>query len=61
MIDYRTVSDGHIRGGSLEMHNSGDGLQISVTRTAGTGTVDVFIVMDAIAKFDGGKLEGVSW
>ena len=65
VMDCQTVSDGHIHGGGgggMELRNSGGGPQISVTRTPGCGTMDAaaFIVMDAIAKFDGGCLESAS-
>ena len=59
MIDYHTVSDGHIHGGGLMLCNSGDGLKISVGHIAGTVDVE-FIMMDAIMKLDGGRLKGVS-
>ena len=56
------MTDGYIHGGGIELRNSGDWLQISVTRTALTGSIDVvvFVVTNAITKFDGGRLEGVS-
>ena len=59
VIDCQTVADGHIHGGEMELRNFGDGFRISVTRTAApSGIIDVaiFIVMDAIAKFDGTPL-----
>ena len=56
-------TDRHIHDGGMELRNPGDGLQISVPHTASTRANDVvvFVVMGAIAKFDGGRLEGVSW
>ena len=61
--DCRIVADGHIHSGGMELRNSGDGLQIAVTRTSSSGVIEVliFVAIDVIAKFDGGRLDGVSW
>ena len=51
------MADGHIHGGGMELRSCGDKLQTSVTRTAtGSDTIEVvvFVIMNAIAKFDGG-------
>ena len=51
VIDCRTVADGHIHGGGMELSYSVNELQTLITRTSTSGTIDVavFVVLDAIA------------
>ena len=57
-IYFRSTSDQHLYGSGAEINNDGNGRSITRIRTASTTTgvnVKVLIVLNAIAKFDGGR------